>query len=68
MAHALGLVVVAEGVETPAQRDRLRALGCDAAQGFLYGRPAPVSVRSTTTPSSVPVGGADGSERRKVTA
>jgi diguanylate cyclase len=37
MAHSLALTVVAEGVETEAQRDFLRALGCDCAQGFLYG-------------------------------
>ncbi|MEP7054659.1 MAG: EAL domain-containing protein [Actinomycetota bacterium] len=41
MARTLGLHTVAEGVETPAQRDRLRALGCDLAQGYLFARPAP---------------------------
>jgi len=41
MAHAIGLLVVAEGVETPEQRDALRALGCDRAQGFLVARPMP---------------------------
>ena len=41
MAHALGLVVVAEGVETDAQRDTLVSLGCDWAQGWHYGRPVP---------------------------
>ena len=41
MAHALGLTVVAEGVETTAQRDRLRLLGVDRAQGWLFGRPGP---------------------------
>jgi diguanylate cyclase (GGDEF)-like protein/PAS domain S-box-containing protein len=40
LAHALGLAVVAEGVETPQQRDALIALGCDAAQGFFFARPA----------------------------
>ncbi len=39
MAHRLGLRVVAEGVETQAQWDLLRTLGCDIAQGFLLGRP-----------------------------
>ncbi|MEN3264501.1 MAG: hypothetical protein V7646_1395 [Pseudonocardia sp.] len=40
LAHALGLVVTAEGVETQAQADRLRAGACDTAQGWLYSRPA----------------------------
>jgi diguanylate cyclase (GGDEF)-like protein/PAS domain S-box-containing protein len=39
MAHALGLTVVAEGVETREQEDRLRGFGCDRAQGYLYARP-----------------------------
>jgi diguanylate cyclase (GGDEF)-like protein len=39
MAHALGQKVVAEGVETLVQRDWLRALGADQAQGWLYGAP-----------------------------
>jgi len=39
LSHALGLKTVAEGVEEIAQVDRLRALGCDVAQGFFYARP-----------------------------
>jgi diguanylate cyclase (GGDEF)-like protein len=41
MAHALGLKVVGEGVETEAQCDVLRAEGCDAMQGYLFSRPVP---------------------------
>ena len=40
LAHALGLSVTAEGVETRPQSDRLRELGCDAGQGWFYGHPA----------------------------
>jgi len=43
MAHALGLKVVAEGVETQAQRDTLAGLGCDLGQGWLFGRPLPAA-------------------------
>jgi len=39
LAHALGLTVIAVGVETPAQRELLAALGCDQAQGSLIGKP-----------------------------
>jgi diguanylate cyclase (GGDEF)-like protein/PAS domain S-box-containing protein len=39
LAHGLGASVVAEGVETPEQLAALRRLGCDAAQGYLLGRP-----------------------------
>jgi diguanylate cyclase (GGDEF)-like protein len=41
MARALGLMVVAEGVETAEQRDALRGMGCDYAQGYLFSRPVP---------------------------
>ena len=41
MAHKLGLKVIAEGVETEAQRKLLADAGCDYAQGYLYSRPVP---------------------------
>ncbi len=41
LAHNLGLQVIAEGVETQAQRDFLRDNGCDMLQGYLLARPAP---------------------------
>jgi EAL domain-containing protein (putative c-di-GMP-specific phosphodiesterase class I) len=43
LSHALGLRTVAEGIETVSQVDRVRALGCDVAQGFFFWRPAPPS-------------------------
>ncbi len=41
MAHTLDLKVVAEGVETEEQRDRLNAIRCDYAQGYFYAKPSP---------------------------
>lgn len=43
LAHKLGLEVVAEGVETVLELQQLREANCDEAQGFLLGRPAPLS-------------------------
>jgi EAL domain-containing protein (putative c-di-GMP-specific phosphodiesterase class I) len=43
MAHKLGLKVIAEGVETGAQRDILQMAGCNYAQGFFYARPLPAA-------------------------
>jgi diguanylate cyclase (GGDEF)-like protein/PAS domain S-box-containing protein len=44
LGHALGVRVVAEGVETPRTLERLADLGCDRVQGYLFGRPVPAEV------------------------
>ncbi|WP_218645257.1 bifunctional diguanylate cyclase/phosphodiesterase [Aquitalea sp. LB_tupeE] len=43
MSRALGLQVIAEGVETLVQRDFLESQGCYAYQGYLFGKPMPIS-------------------------
>jgi len=44
MAHGLGLSVVAEGVEDARQLEFLRTVGCDQAQGYLFGKPQPAQL------------------------
>ena len=41
LAHSLGMDVVAEGIEQRSQLDRLREMGCESGQGFLFSRPVP---------------------------
>jgi len=43
IAHSLGMVVTAEGVETKEQLNALRLLSCDHAQGYLFARPMPAT-------------------------
>jgi EAL domain-containing protein (putative c-di-GMP-specific phosphodiesterase class I) len=52
--HALGLTMVAEGVEDAQQERFLRDAGCELAQGRLFGRPAPLVARgpSHSAPAS----------------
>jgi diguanylate cyclase (GGDEF)-like protein len=64
MAHALGLRVVAEGIEHPSQAALLFSLGCDTGQGFWFARPCPAEqvdlsrrepVRAVPSGADVPV-------------
>ena len=43
MAHALGMRVIAEGVETAQQCELLRESGCDYGQGYLFAKPLPAA-------------------------
>jgi diguanylate cyclase (GGDEF)-like protein/PAS domain S-box-containing protein len=52
LARAVGLRVVAEGVETAQQRQALKDLGCDYGQGYLWGRPVRVAERETSFDSA----------------
>jgi EAL domain-containing protein (putative c-di-GMP-specific phosphodiesterase class I) len=44
LGSAMGLSVIAEGVETEAQRDFLSRLGCNSFQGYLFSRPQPLNL------------------------
>ncbi len=54
LGQELDLLVIAEGVETRAQRDALQALGCSLAQGFLFGRPTPAAGVATDRAGRLP--------------
>jgi EAL domain-containing protein (putative c-di-GMP-specific phosphodiesterase class I) len=47
IAHVLGKVTIAEGVETSGQVRTLRQLGCDFAQGYLFAKPVPAEELQT---------------------
>ena len=54
MAHALGMTVIAEGVESLNQLEIVLEAGCDAAQGFLFSRPVPRQRCTETLANAVP--------------
>jgi diguanylate cyclase (GGDEF)-like protein len=61
LGHALGMIVLAEGVETDQQRVLLRLAGCDEMQGYLFAKPRPaeaidrIATRSRATREPAPV-------------
>jgi EAL domain-containing protein (putative c-di-GMP-specific phosphodiesterase class I) len=81
MGKALGMTIVAEGVETVAQQDFLRSHGCDEMQGYLFSkpvspeqladllRPAPLLVSPPLQPAvdGGPKSSASRSKRRRAT-
>ncbi len=54
LCRDMGIYTIAEMVETRAQLDRLREVGVDCGQGFLFGRPAPQPVATVTPPPDPP--------------
>jgi EAL domain-containing protein (putative c-di-GMP-specific phosphodiesterase class I) len=68
LGRRLGLTVIAEGIEDPGQLERLRAMGCELGQGFLFAQPATVPELAAAgrlprpddlgTPDSAPAAGA----------
>ncbi len=56
LAHAIGVSVTAEAVETRSQAERLRALGCDTGQGWLFARPLPPAAVTDLLHRAAPVG------------
>ena len=71
MGKTLGLGLIAEGVETAAQAERLQSLGCRLAQGFYFSRPVPADeiLRMLRTSHAIRIAGgrwpdAEPAERR----
>ena len=56
LCKELGALVVAEGIETPAERDTVLELGCDLMQGYLLGRPAELSALRSAVSQRATVG------------
>ena len=56
LGRALQMTTTAEGVETVQQLDMLRDLGCDEAQGYLFGKPVPISINRSLLFAQSPLG------------
>src|SRR5206468_10874762 len=54
LAHSLGLVAVAEGIESEGQLSSLQDFGCDLGQGYLFARPMPADQISQLLASARP--------------
>jgi diguanylate cyclase (GGDEF)-like protein len=73
LAHGLRISVVAEGIETEAQFEILRAMGCDVGQGYLFARPIPAVEatrllsprRSRSSPRAVPAVASETTPKRR---
>lgn len=52
MGSALGLTVIAEGIEQPDQRDLLHELGCRLGQGYLFAPPLPAAEATAFMPAT----------------
>jgi len=55
LGHAMGLTLIAEGVERATQAALLRGQGCDAAQGWLFGHPLPAEAIDRAFGLTVPM-------------
>jgi diguanylate cyclase (GGDEF)-like protein len=64
LAHVMGLVVVAEGVETPEQLSAILAVGCDYAQGFLFASAMPAAEFADLLAADEPIRPIDSGARR----
>ena len=60
LGRTLGLRIIAEGIEEAGQLERLRELGCEFGQGYLFGRPAPIQALATLLDEQSPAGGGPG--------
>jgi EAL domain-containing protein (putative c-di-GMP-specific phosphodiesterase class I) len=68
IARKIGVDIVAEGVETIAQAERLAALGCDFGQGYLFSRPTDAATIVRLLRASMPAARVPAKTRRRSSA